>query len=333
MSRRGATAAVLVVAALMLLPAQAGAIAFLQRGHPGRLAARRWLPSGNSTAARLTSRSPTRARTTSRSCSATGSASSLPRLRSRSAMRPAPSSSVPSTATPSPTWRWPASATTTSRSASADGTGAFTGTGTVATGNGSDPRVIAAGDFNGDAHTDLISANHHQHGFDLARGRAWARSRPTPARGRLRHKLAPAANPVAIVPSRTPTLTTIRPGRDHRQPDQRPGPGPEGGRGRRLQRQAHHIHRHVLGDESGSERGGRRQLEPDGEHRSRTSWSRISGTVSRVPPPGSGSSAGRLPVGPLCRPGPIRLAWPSATSTAMATRTASAPTRAPPAPP
>lgn len=40
-----------------------------------------------------------------------------------------------------------------------DGAGGFTGTGTVSTGAGSDPRSIAAADFTGDGHVDLISAN------------------------------------------------------------------------------------------------------------------------------------------------------------------------------
>ncbi len=40
-----------------------------------------------------------------------------------------------------------------------DGTGAFTGTGTVATGAGSDPRAIAVGDLTNDGKADLVSAN------------------------------------------------------------------------------------------------------------------------------------------------------------------------------
>jgi hypothetical protein len=40
-----------------------------------------------------------------------------------------------------------------------DGSGGFSGTGTVSTGANSDPRAIAAGDFDNDGKTDLISAN------------------------------------------------------------------------------------------------------------------------------------------------------------------------------
>jgi hypothetical protein len=40
-----------------------------------------------------------------------------------------------------------------------DGTGGFTGTGTVSTGIASDPRAIAAGDFDNDGKLDLVSAN------------------------------------------------------------------------------------------------------------------------------------------------------------------------------
>jgi hypothetical protein len=40
-----------------------------------------------------------------------------------------------------------------------DGSGGFTGTGTVSTGTNSDPRSLATGDFNGDTKTDLVSAN------------------------------------------------------------------------------------------------------------------------------------------------------------------------------
>ncbi len=40
-----------------------------------------------------------------------------------------------------------------------DGSGGFSGTGAVSTGATSDPRAIAAGDFNNDGKTDLVSAN------------------------------------------------------------------------------------------------------------------------------------------------------------------------------
>jgi hypothetical protein len=85
-----------------------------------------------------------------------------------------------------------------------DGSGGFTGTGTVATGGGSDPRSIAAGDFNGDGDTDLISANDGNSTVSvmLGDGMGAFATDPSPEDVSAASSI-PAANPVAIAVENT----------------------------------------------------------------------------------------------------------------------------------
>src|SRR5829696_4915175 len=93
-----------------------------------------------------------------------------------------------------------------------NGSGVFSGTGTVATGTNSDPRAIAAGDFNDDGKTDLVAANQGSStvSIHLGDGMGGFSADPTPC-----VSLCTAAeNPVAIavgrfddIPAGTPDPT------------------------------------------------------------------------------------------------------------------------------
>jgi hypothetical protein len=80
-----------------------------------------------------------------------------------------------------------------------DGLGGFTGTGTVSTGTSSDPRAIAAGDFDNDGKTDLVSANNGNSTVSIMPGDGLGSFTPDPSPENVS---TVAANPVSIAVGR-----------------------------------------------------------------------------------------------------------------------------------